>query len=124
MSPVQILIADKKISLAQLRSLCQAWFGDMVKLVVDVNREVVAIGGELYADGEELLLQQGSQQEDLWGVNFYPWHVPHQRIEYTALINIRPHQDNPTMEIVNQAVREKVKTIIERLVLSADEKLV
>ena len=96
----------------------------MVKIVVDVEKQVVAIGGELHADAESMLLQNGSRQEDLWGINFYPKHQQEERIEYSALINIRPRQNNTSVEIQDNTVKEKLKTIIETLVLKADEALV
>ncbi|MBN2028695.1 hypothetical protein JW824_00465 [bacterium] len=115
---------NQKISKARLKSLCETWFGDMVKVVVDIEKECAGIGGDLHADAELLLLQEGSGPEALWGINFYPWHEPDKRIEYTALINIRPHQDNPSMEILDEKAKEKVRRIIESLLLGADEKLV
>lgn len=121
---MKIIITDKKISPAILKELCEQGFGDMVKLVVDVEKEIIAIGGELHADAETLLLEQDSDQKNLWGANFYPWNPPGERISFTALINIRPHQDNPSFEILNEAIKQKMKTIIEKLVLSHDEELV
>ncbi len=119
-----ILVTNEKISKTQLKSLCETWFGDMVKVVVDIEKGCVGIGGDLHADGELLLLQGGSKQEMLWGINFYPWHEPDKRVEYTALINIRPHQDNPSMEILDEKTKTKVRKIVESIVLGTDEKLV
>lgn len=120
----EIIITAKKISKLHLKEQCDRWFGDMVKLVIDVENEIMGIGGELHADVESLLLEQGSNQADLWGANFYPWHSPGERIQYTALINIRPHQDNPSLEILDETIRAKVTELIEKIVLSPDEKLV
>lgn len=104
----EILITDRRVAPATVRQLAAAWFGDMVKIVVDVERRVAAIGGHLHADAEALLLQQGSQQEDLWGANYYPDRRAAARVEYTALINIRPGQGNRSMEIQDPAIRVKV----------------
>ncbi len=120
----KILVTSQKVTSAQLNSLCETWFGDMVKAVVDIEKKCVGIGGDLHADAELLLLQKGSKQETLWGINFYPWHEPDKRIEYTALINIRPHQDNPSMEILDENTKKQVMKIVESLVLGKDEKLV
>ena len=70
---------------------------------------------------EEALLQNGSKQSDLWGANFYPANRPDRRIEYSALINIRPQQENQSMEIEDPAARKKVKELLERILLSPDE---
>ena len=119
-----IIITREKIPQNQLVASCKAWFGDMVKIVVDIERQIVGIGGDLHADAEELLVQAGSEQSNIWGCNLYPWNDPEARLEYTALINIRPHLDNPSMQIMNEEVKRKVAKIVHKLVLSSDEKLV
>ncbi|MBI1876498.1 MAG: hypothetical protein HYZ58_08450 [Acidobacteria bacterium] len=88
----------------------------MVKLVVDVRRCVVAVGGELHADAEALLLEQGSQQADLWGANYYPGLGADRCIEYTALINIRPSRGNRSMQVQDVAVRDAIRSIVNDLV--------
>lgn len=114
----------KKIDPRRLKTLCEAGFGDMVKVVVDIEREKIAVGGELHADAESVLLKEGSMQENLWGANFYPWNEPNDRIEFTALINIRPRAGNPSMEIISPNIRTRVQELVERFILSPDEKLV
>ena len=119
-----IIITDKKISHDQLKAQCDRWFGDMVKLAVDVERCVVAVGGDLHADGEALLIKDGSNPDDIWGANLYPLNDPNDRIEYTALINIRARRENPSMEILDPGIRERMKQIVESLIMGPDEKLV
>jgi len=92
------------------------YFQDMVKYVVDVRRRVIAIGGELHADAEQVLLEQGSQQYDLWGANYYPGQGTEQCIEYTALINIRPARANRSMYIQDETVRAAVREITYELI--------
>ena len=65
-------IVRKEISLAELKKISKKMFGDLVKAVVDIEKEIMVIDAELHADQESLLLQQGSQQEYLWGINIYP----------------------------------------------------
>ena len=124
MNARDILIASQKISTDQLKKLCQYWFDDMVKIVVDIEKEIVALGGELHADAETLLIEQGSNPKAVWGANFYPWHEAENRLEFTALINIRPKQDNFSMEIMDQRIKLKMTEIVERYVLASNEKLV
>ena len=81
----------------------------MIKAVVDIKREVIALDGELHADLEGLLIEAGSKQEDVWGINLYLRKSPRERIEYTALINIRPSQDNCSMEVESSETRKKIK---------------
>lgn len=115
-SPLAILVTDRPISPSQLRQLVDAWFGDMVKVVIDARRRLVAIGGELHADAEALLLEQGSRQTDLWGANYYPGLGPERSVEFTALINIRPSQGNRSMQVEDVTVRDTIRSIIHELV--------
>ncbi len=111
-----IVIVQSRIERSELDRLVGAYFGDMVKLVVDVRREVVAVGGELHADAEQLLLEQGSRQADLWGANYYPGRGAEGCLEYTALINIRPSQGNPSMEVQDTRTRESIRSLVSRLI--------
>jgi hypothetical protein len=86
--PGIVIVSDQPIDTAQLSELVDRFFGDMVKLVVDVRRRVVAVGGELHADAEAVLLEGGSKQADLWGANYYPGLGPDDCLQFTALINI------------------------------------
>lgn len=79
------------------------------------------MGGELHADAEALLLEAGSNQSDLWGGNFFPWHPHQERLEYTSFINIRPADDNASMEILDEEKKNMVRILVERLLLSPDE---
>ena len=116
-----IVIVQSRIARSELDRLVGAYFGDMVKLVVDVRREVVAVGGELHADAELLLLEQGSRQADLWGANYYPGRGAEGCLEYTALINIRPSQGNPSMEVQDTGTRELVRSLASRLIGEGEE---
>ena len=111
----QILITDQKISEAHLEKQSKMWFEDMVKVVVDDKKEKVAIGGELHADAQALLIEDGSKSKNIWGANLYPWHPPQERIELTALFNIRPNLDNPSMGILDKGIKVKVEQIIQKI---------
>jgi hypothetical protein len=91
-------------------------FSDMVKYVADVQRGIVAIGGELHADAEQILLADGSRQADLWGANYYPGRGPDECIEFTFLINIRPALGNPSMLVADPALRDRIKAITSALI--------
>ena len=83
-----------------------------IKLAVDVERGILAGGGEYHADCEEVLLEDGSRQEDIWGADWYP---ESKTVQFVALINIRPRQGNRGMEIEDAKLREKIETIVRRL---------
>jgi hypothetical protein len=116
-----IVVVERRIERSELARLVGAFFGDMVKIVVDVRREVAAVGGELHADAEQILLEQGSRQADLWGANYYPGRGSEGCLEYTALINIRPSQANPSMEIHAAETRTSVRRIVGRLIGDGEE---
>ena len=116
-----IVIIERRIEPVELRRLVDLYFGDMVKFVVDVQRRVAAVGGELHADAEEALLSHGSGQADLWGANYYPGRDPDECIEYTALINIRPSQGNQSMEIQDVETRRAIREITHALIGSGEE---
>ncbi len=82
-----------------------------IKLAVDVERGILAGGGEYHADCEEALLEDGSRQEHIWGADWYP---ESKRLEFVALINIRPHQNNRGMEIEDPKLRAKIEAIVRR----------
>jgi hypothetical protein len=110
-----IVLLEARIGADDLRRLVER-FEEMVKYVVDVERGVIAIGGEMHADAEEVLLAAGSRQEDVWGANYYPGRGREGCIEYTSLINIRPTADNRGMELRDPELRARVREITFALV--------
>jgi Protein of unknown function (DUF5674) len=109
-------IVDSPISWYDLASMAQDGFGNLVKAVVDVQRKIMAVGGELHADEEALLLEGGSQQADLWGVNLYPELPEAERVEFDSMINIRPSLGNRSRAVDDPAIREKILEIVNYLV--------
>ena len=90
-------------------------FGDLVKAVVDVARGIMAVGGELHADEEAMLLERGSLQRDLWGINIYPEITGPDRVEFDSMINIRPAQGNRSRSVDDPVVREQILGVVEAL---------
>ncbi|MDK3159240.1 DUF5674 family protein [Kamptonema cortianum] len=83
-----------------------------IKLAVDIERGILAGGGEYHADCEAVLLENGSKQVDIWGADWYPLT---QEVGYESLINIRPRQNNRSMEIQDPVIREQVAQIVQQL---------
>ncbi len=111
-----IEIIKNKITKDKLEYIAKKNYGNMIKGVIDVKQNIIALGGELHADAEEVLLQNGSNQEDLWGFNIYLDKSKDERLEYTSFINIRPSQGNRSLAIQDEKLRNKIKTIIDYLV--------
>ena len=83
-----------------------------IKLAVDIREGILAGGGVMHADCEAVLLEAGSQQEDIWGAD---WNPDAQQVTFESLINIRPRQDNPALEILDPTIREQVAEIVIKL---------
>jgi hypothetical protein len=113
-----VRIIDAPISLADVKTMAENRFGNLIKAVVDVERGIIAVDGELHSDEEALLLENGSRQEDLWGINIYPELTGTDRIEFDSVINIRPSQGNRSRGVDNQTLREKIVRIVAGLILS------
>jgi hypothetical protein len=88
----------------------------MVKVVIDVARGVMAIGGELHSDEESELLDDGSHHADLWGINLYPAETGDAWIEFDSMINVRPSQGNASRDVVGEELRAKIRAIVASLV--------
>jgi hypothetical protein len=88
----------------------------MTKAVVDLGRGIMAVDAEWHADLESLLLEDGSAQEDLWGINLMLLQPPGSFVVYTSLINLRPAQGSFAMEITDPGLRSSIMRIVEKLV--------
>jgi hypothetical protein len=109
-------IVQSQISRGEISEKYLTYFETMSKAVVDIKKEIMAVDADLHSDLEAALLETGSFQDDLWGINLYPSKGEEDFIEYTSLINIRPHQNNSSMEVDDPDIREKIKSIVEKLV--------
>lgn len=105
------MIVTRKISKEELVPLLIR-HKKFIKVVVDIEMEILAAGGALHADDEKVLLENGSLQENLWGANYYP---RKNEIEYKSMINIRPRDGNSSQEIKNEEIKEAVKRIVLQL---------
>jgi len=113
-----IKIIKDKITKQQLHELALERFGDMTKAVVDVNLKIMAVGGELHSDEEALLIQTGSKQENLWGINLYPDLPNDDFLEFDSMINLRPSQGNKSRSVEDAKIQEQIKTIVYELCTS------
>ena len=111
-----MLILNAPISRATLKEYAANTFGDMIKCVADVDKGLLAIDADLHADLEQLLLKNGSEQTALWGFNLYPNETEEDFIEYDSLINIRSWQGNPSRDVLDQDVREKIASIVGKFI--------
>lgn len=116
MNPSDPRIIRDRITRAELAAMAEARFGDMVKAVVDVSRGIMAVSGELHSDEEALLLEDGSQQADLWGINLYPREIGEAWMEFDSMINVRPSQGNRSRGVENNTMQTAIRRIVGTLV--------
>ncbi len=109
-------ILDKIITGEELKKMAVDRFGDLVKAVVDVEREMIALDAELHADLEALFLENGSLQKNLWGINFYPDLEDDDFIEFDSMINMRPSQGNMSRSVGNIEIRKKIMEVVTKWV--------
>ncbi|MBN1308389.1 MAG: hypothetical protein JXA18_10760 [Chitinispirillaceae bacterium] len=107
-------IVREKITHDDLQAMADGMFGNIVKAVVDIGRAVIAVNAELHADEESLLLEDGSRQQDLWGINLYPEFYGNNDnfIEFDSMINLRPSQNNRSRGVDDPAIRQKIIEIV------------
>jgi hypothetical protein len=111
-----IVIISEPINMQQLADLAAEHFGDMVKGVVDTNRRILALGGGLHSDEEAALLEQGSNQTDLWGINIYPEKPRSEWIEFDSMINIRPRAGNRSRGVEDATTKQLISEIVDSLI--------
>lgn len=107
----------EQISLDELRELAAGRLGDLVKAVVDLERQMMLVGAELHADEEADLLASGSVQRDLWGINLYPDLPAEEWIEFHSMGNLRPASGNRTRGVDDPATRERIIALVRHLVI-------
>ena len=109
-------IISDRITIEEIKSLAEILFGNMVKAVVDIEKEIMAIDGELHSDEEAMLLENGSSQDNLWGINIYPDLPVNERIEFDSMINLKPRLGNRTRNVDDPIIRDKITKIINKLI--------
>jgi hypothetical protein len=110
-------IVREHIALDRLRAMAEQRFGDLIKAVVDVERAIMAIDAELHSDQEAALLDDGSAQVNLWGINLYPADYGAEGwIEFDSMINVRPSRGNRSREVEDAVTRQRIVEIVDQLV--------
>ena len=119
MDQPELQIVRTTITRADLSAIASRQFGDMVKAVVDLERTLMAIGAELHSDEEAALLEDGSTQRALWGINLYPAEQGDAFVEFDSMINVRPSQGNRSRSVESDLVRDRIRLVVRQLVSDA-----
>lgn len=111
-------LVSHSVSIQQIGKMARQKFGNLVKAVVDIDKEIMVIDADLHADQESFLIQSGSRQKNLWGINLYPDKFGSTEfIEFDSMINLRPSQNNLSRSVEDKKIRNKIIKIVKKLVI-------
>ena len=105
-------VIDNQTSITELKDMASKMFGNLVKAVADIQKDILVVDAELHSDQEALLLSQGSNQKDLWGINIYPELEGDERIEFDSMINLRPSQNNYSRGVEDITIQHKILELV------------
>jgi hypothetical protein len=112
-------IVDTTIDIPELSAMADNMYGNLVKGVVDLHKNILIVDAEMHADEEQVLLEQGSKQNDLWGINLYPAKFgTDDFIEFDSMINIRPRQQNMSRGVADPDVRKQIIDLVKQKVVA------
>ena len=107
------------ISVSELSEMAQKMFGELVKADVDLAKRIVIVDMGMHSDGEAYLMENGSKQNDLWGINLHPGKFgTDDFVEFDSMINIRPSQGNPSKSVLDSAKRKQIIELITAVVVN------
>ncbi len=109
-------IVKDKISKEELKKITENMFGNLVKAVVDIEKRIMAVGGELHSDEEALLIENDSKQKNLWGINLYPEIQDDNWIEFDSMINLRPSHGNRSRGVDNPEIKKIIIEVVNNLI--------
>ena len=105
------------IDIAELTEMAEKMYGNLVKGVVDIERNILVLDAEMHVDEEQFLLEQGSKQNDLWGINLYPGNFGQEDfVEFDSMINIRPRQQNMSRGVESPEIQQKIINLVSEKV--------
>lgn len=113
---MKLVTKSQKVKLSELQKTSKKMYGNLIKAVVDVEKEIMVVYGKLHADEEKFLLSQGSKQENLWGINIYPDKFPNDWIEIDSVINLRPSHGNFSRTVEDKALAKRIIEVTKSLI--------
>ena len=113
---MDIKILTEKIKMDEVHKLAESWYGTMIKGTVDVAKRKVALGGDYHIESCEILVKNGSHQNDIWGFNIRFEEKLNGVLEFDSIVNIKPAKNNHTRNIYDEAIKNKCTEIIHSLI--------
>jgi len=110
-------IVKDKITIPELKEMSEKMFGGLVKAMVDVEKEIMAVDAPMHADLLDLLIEEeASEPKNLWGINIYPEKLGKDLIEFDSMMNLKPALGNKTRGVDNEETRKKIAEIVNKIV--------
>ena len=107
----------ERIAVTELSEMAKQMYGSLVKAVVDLKKGLLVVDAEMHADEEKFLLENGSEQKDLWGINLYPEKFgTDEFVEFDSMINIRPRQANRSRGVESEDIRKQIVSLVSQKV--------
>lgn len=113
---MNIKILDQKINMKEVKELADFWYGTMIKGCVDIEQGRVALGGDYHIESSELLTDNDSRFEDVWGFNIRFEENPDGVLEFDSMVNIKPNFGNRSRGIHNEEILEKARAVIYKFI--------
>ncbi len=110
-------LIKKPVTTDKLKKMSLVMHEGLVKAVIDIHKEIMVIDAAMHADEEKYLLELGSQQDDLWGINLYPDSTGNDFIEFDSMINLRPRLNNFSRGVSDKKIRNKIIAIVNKLII-------
>jgi len=105
-------VVEEKISLSEIKEMASRMFNSLVKATVDVEKGILVVDADLHSDEEAYLLDKGSKQENIWGINIYPDKDIQNMIEFDSIINVRPSFGNNSRGVEDKDIQKKITDIV------------
>ncbi len=110
------IVKDQKVDIAELKEMAQKMFGSLVKGMVDVEKEIMAVDAPMHSDLLEFLMkEENCNPKDVWGINIYPEKSGEDFIEFDSVMNLKPAFNNKSRGIEDAEIREKIIKIVQKL---------
>ncbi len=113
---MKIIGEKNKIKISELEKMSEKMYGDIVKAVVDIEKEIMVVDAAMHADQETILIEKGSKQDNLWGINIYPKNSGEEMVEFDSMVNLRPSQGNRSRGVDDSEIRKKIINIVNKLI--------
>jgi len=114
----KLTTGQDKIGTSELKEMAKKMHDNLVKAMVDVEKEIMAVDAGLHADLMEFLIEEeSSEPKNIWGINIFPDKAGEALIEFDSMMNIKPALGNKTRGVDDEDIRRKITEIVNKLII-------